>query len=112
MADSLSDKLDHLLSLFKSLKKLNINKNILINKSYISIGWHFINSINTLSSSFISYYLFNSNFLGFLSDIKESENNFWLNSVEEFDGKRTKVNYNYLLEENYKDIFEVYNNSK
>ena len=112
LADSLSDKLDHLLSLFKSLKKLNINKNILINKSYMSIGWHFINSINTLSSSFISYYLFDGNFLGVLSDIKENENNFWLNSVEEFGGKRAKVNYNYLLEENYKDIFEVYNNSK
>ena len=110
LADSLYDKFEHLMNLFKSLKKLNIDKNILTNKSYMSIGWNCTNSINTLSSSFISYYLFNGNFLGILTDIKENENNFWLSIIEEFDNKRSKINYNYLIEENYKRINDFINN--
>ena len=74
--DSLFDKLKQLMNLFKSLKKININKNVLINNSYISIGWNNINPFNLFSSSFYSYYLFNGNFLGIISNIKENEKNF------------------------------------
>ena len=104
LADSLSDKLEHLMSLFKSLKKVNIDKNVLINKSYIGIGWNIINSINMLSSSFISYNLFNGNFIGILSSIKETEQNFWLNSIEEINNRPKVINYDYLISENYSKV--------
>lgn len=116
LVDSLYDKLEHLMSLFKSLKKININKSILINKSYIGIGWNIINTINILSSSFISYHLFNGNFLGILSNIKEIEKSFWLNSIEEIKNKQQNINYDYLIDENYIKINNFingnYNNIK
>lgn len=111
LTDSLSDKLDQLNKIFKSLKKINIDKN-LNNKSYISINWNFINTNKTLSSSFISYHLFNGNFLGILSNIKDSEKNFWLNSIEEIDNKRQKINYDYLIIENYRKIYDYINNNQ
>ena len=43
LTDSLYDKLEHLISLFKSLKKINFDKSVLINKSYIGIAWNIIN---------------------------------------------------------------------
>ena len=104
LTDSLYDKLEHLMSLFKSLKKINIGKNVIINKSYIGIGWNIINTINMLSSSFVSYHLFNGNFIGILSNIKETEKNFWLNSIEEINNKPQVINYEYLISENYSKI--------
>ena len=92
------------MSLFKSLKKINIDKSVIINKSYIGIGWNIINTINMLSSSFVSYHLFNGNFIGILSNIKETEKNFWLNSIEEINNKPQVINYEYLISENYSKI--------
>ena len=112
LTESLFEKLEHLMKLFKCLKKINIEEDILIDKSFISIRWNSINSNNILSSSFIFYYLFKGYFIGLLSDIKENEKNFWLNSIEEMDNKRTKVNYNYLIEENYLKVYDFINNNK
>jgi hypothetical protein len=49
--------------------------------------------------------------LGVLSDIKEKETNFWLNSIEEINNKRIKVDYNYLPKENYFKIYDFINNN-
>ena len=110
LTDSLYDKLEKLINNLKYIKKINIDKNVLLEKSYISIQWNIINGSNNLSSSFISYYLFNGNMLGVLSDIKEKETNFWLNSIEEINNKRIKVDYNYLPKENYCKIYDFINN--
>ena len=111
LTDSLYDKLEKLINNLKYIKKINIDKNVLLEKSYISIQWNIINGSNNLSSSFISYYLFNGNMLGVLSDIKEKETNFWLNSIEEINNKRIKVDYNYLPKENYFKIYDFINNN-
>ena len=111
LTDSLYDKLEKLINNLKYIKKINIDKNVLFEKSYISIQWNIINGNNNLSSSFISYYLFNGNMLGVLSDIKEKETNFWLNSIEEINNKRIKVDYNYLPKENYFKIYDFINNN-
>ena len=110
LTESLYDKLEKLLNNIKYIKKININKNVLLEKSYISIQWNIINGNNNFSSSFISYHLFNGNILGVLSDIKEKEINFWLNSIEEINNKRLKVDYNYLPKENYIKIYDFINN--
>jgi hypothetical protein len=111
LTESLFENLEKLMNLFKCFKKINIAKNILIDKSFISIGWNSINASNIFSSSFIFYYLFNGNLLGVLSDIKENEKYFWLNSIEEIQNKRKKVDYNYLIEENYCKVYDFINNS-
>ena len=111
LTDSLYDKLEKLINNLKYIKKINIDKNVLLEKSYISIQWNIINGNNNLSSSFISYHLFNGNMLGVLSDIKEKETNFWLNSIEEINNKRIKVDYNYLPKENYCKIYDFINNN-
>ena len=111
LTDSLYDKLEKLINNLKYIKKINIDKNVLLDKSYISIQWNIINGNNNLSSSFISYHLFNGNMLGVLSDIKEKETNFWLNSIEEINNKRIKVDYNYLPKENYCKIYDFINNN-
>ena len=111
LTDSLYDKLEKLINNLKYIKKINIEKNVLLEKSYISIQWNIINGNNNLSSSFISYHLFNRNMLGVLSDIKEKETNFWLNSIEEINNKRIKVDYNYLPKENYNKIYDFINNN-
>ena len=111
LTDSLYDKLEKLINNLKYIKKINIDKNVLLEKSYISIQWNIINGNNNLSSSFISYHLFNGNMLGVLSDIKEKETNFWLNSIEEINNKRIKVDYNYLPKENYNKIYDFINNN-
>ena len=111
LTDSLYYKLEKLINNLKYIKKINIDKNVLLEKSYISIQWNIINGSNNLSSSFISYYLFNGNMLGVLSDIKEKETNFWLNSIEEINNKRIKVDYNYLPKENYCKIYDFINNN-
>lgn len=111
LTDSLYDKLEKLINNLKYIKKINIDKNVLLEKSYISIQWNIINGSNNLSSSFISYYLFNGNMLGVLSDIKEKETNFWLNSIEEINNKRIKIDYNYLPKENYFKIYDFINNN-
>ena len=111
LTESLYDKLENLMNKLKYIKKLNIEKNILLDKSYISIEWNIINGNNIFSSSFISYHLFNGSYLGILSDIKEKEESFWLNSIEEINNKRIKVDYNYLIKENYCKIYDFINNS-
>ena len=98
------------MSLFKSLKKININNNVLINNSYLSIGWKIINTNNILNSSFYSYYLFNGNFLGIIPKIKENEKNFWINSVIEVNNNQQAVNFNYLIFENCKKVNDFINN--
>ena len=110
-ADSLSDKLEQLINLFKSLKKININKNVLINNSYISIGWNSINTNNLFTSSFYSYYLFNGNFIGIILNVKESEKNFWINSVEEIKNNQQVINYDYLIIENARKVNDFINNN-
>ena len=110
LTESLCDKLEQLMSKLKFIQKLNIEKNILYEKSYISIEWNIINGNNIFGSSFISYHLFNGNLLGVLSNIKEKEKSFWTNSIEEISNKRIKVDYNYLIEENYYKIFDFINN--
>ena len=109
--DSLFDKLEQLMNLFKSLKKININKNVLINNSYISIGWNSINTINLFTSSFYSYYLFNGNFIGIILNVKESEKNFWINSVEEIKNNQQVINYDYLIIENVRKVNDFINNN-
>ena len=111
LRDSLFDKLEQLMNLFKSFKKIKIGKKVLINKSYISIEWNFINSINMLFSSFSSFHLFDGNFLGILPNIKDSERHFWINTIEEFDNKKQKIDYNYIIEENYHKINDFINNN-
>lgn len=110
LTESLCDKLKQLMTKLKFIQKINIDKNILYEKSYISIEWNIINGNNISGSSFISYHLFNGNLLGVLSKIKEKEKSFWTNSIEEIHNKRIKVDYNYLIEENYYKIFDFINN--
>ena len=112
LTESLFEKFEQLMNLFKCLRKINIEEGILVDKSFIIIRWNSINSHNILSSSFNFYYLFNGNFIGLLSDLKENEKYFWLNSIEEMDNKRTKINYNYLIEENYLKVYDYINNNK
>ena len=111
LTDSLSDKLEQIINLFKSLRKINIIKNVLINNSYISIGWNNINPFNLFSSSFYSYYLFNGDFLGIISNIKENERNFWINSVQDIKNNQQKINYNYLIIENCRKVNNFINNN-
>ena len=111
LTDSLSDKLEQIINLFKSLRKININKNVLINNSYISIGWNNINPFNLFSSSFYSYYLFNGDFLGIISNIKENEKNFWINSVQDIKNNQQKINYNYLIIENCRKVNNFINSN-
>ena len=111
LTDSLSDKLEQIINLFKSLRKINIIKNVLINNSYISIGWNNINPFNLFSSSFYSYYLFNGDFLGIISNIKENEKNFWINSVEDIKNNQQKINYNYLIIENCRKVNDFINSN-
>ena len=99
------------MNLFKSLKKININKNVLINNSYISIGWNSINTINLFTSSFYSYYLFNGNFIGIILNLKESQKNFWINSVEEIKNNQQVINYDYLIIENVRKVNDFINNN-
>ena len=112
LTESLFEKLEHLLKLFKCFKKINIEEGILIDKSFISIRWNCINSNIIMSSSFIFYYLFQGHFIGILSDLKENEKYFWLNSIEDMDNKRIKVKYDNLIEQNYLKVYEFINNSK
>ena len=112
LTESLFEKFDQLMQLFKCLRKIYIEEGILVDKSFVSIRWNSINSNNILSSSFNFYYLFNGDFIGLLADLKENEKYFWLNSIEEMDNKRTKINYNYLIEENYLKVYDFINNNK
>ena len=109
LTESLFDKLEVLINKLKYIKKLSIDKNVLLDKSYIGIEWNIINGNNIFSSSFISYYLFNGDYLGILTNIKEKESNFWINSIEEFNNNRIKVEYNYLIEENYYKVIDFIN---
>jgi hypothetical protein len=109
LTESLFDKLEVLINKLKYIKKLSIDKNVLLDKSYIGIEWNIINGNNIFSSSFISYYLFNGDYLGILTNIKEKESNFWINSIEEFNNNRIKIDYNYLIEENYYKVFDLIN---
>ena len=109
LTESLFDKLEVLINKLKYIKKLSIDKNVLLDKSYIGIEWNIINGNNIFSSSFISYHLFNGDFLGILVNIKEKENNFWINSIEEFNNNRIKVEYNYIIEENYFKVVDFIN---
>lgn len=109
LTESLFDKLEVLINKLKYIKKLSIDKNVLLDKSYIGIEWNIINGNYIFSSSFISYHLFNGDFLGILANIKEKENNFWINSIEEFNNNRIKVEYNYLIEENYFKVVDFIN---
>ena len=111
LTESLYDKLEALMNNIKIIKKLKINKNVLLNKSYIGIEWNIINRTSIFSSSFISYYLFNGNLLGILSNLKEKENDFWLNNIEEFNNNRTIINYNYLVKENNCKVYDFINNN-
>ncbi len=109
LTESLFDKLEILINKLKCIKKLSIDKNVLLDKSYIGIEWNIINGNIIFSSSFISYHLFNGDFLGILSNIKEKESNFWINSIEEFNNNRIKIEYNYLIKENYYKILDFVN---
>ena len=108
--DSLNDKLEQLMNISRYIRKINIKKCVDINKSFISVEWNFINGNNIFNSSFTSYYLFNSDLLGVLSDIKEKEFSFWLNSVEESTNKNTDINYRNIIYENYSNITNFINN--
>ena len=71
LRESLSYKLEQLMDISKSIKKINIEKDVIINKSYMNVEWNFISCNNIFSSSFISCYSFNSNLLGIISNIME-----------------------------------------
>ena len=109
LRESLNDKLEQLMDISKYIKKINIEKNVIINKSYINIEWNFINGNNIFSSSFISCYLFNSNLLGILSDINEKEFNFWINSVEERLNNVCNVDYSRIIYENNNNVLRYIN---
>lgn len=98
------------MNISRYIRKINIKKCVDINKSFISVEWNFINGNNIFNSSFTSYYLFNSDLLGVLSDIKEKEFSFWLNSVEESTNKNTDINYRNIIYENYSNITNFINN--
>jgi hypothetical protein len=109
LRESLNDKLEQLMDISKYIKKINIEKNVIINKSYINIEWNFINGNNIFSSSFISCYLFNSNLLGILSDINEKEFNFWVNSIEERMDHVCNVDYSRIVYENNNNVSRYIN---
>ena len=109
LRESLNDKLEQLIDISKYIKKINIENNVIINKSYMNIEWNFINGNNIFSSSFISCYLFNSNLLGILSDINEKEFNFWINSVEERLNNVCNVDYSRIIYENNNNVLRYIN---
>ena len=109
--DSLNDKLEQLMNISKYIRKINIKKSVDINKSYMSVEWNFINGNNIFTSSFTSYYLFNSNLLGVLSEIKENEFCFFLNSIEEIIDNKNVIDYSTIIYENYNNINKFINNS-
>ena len=110
LTESLNDKLEQLIKISKFIKKINVQKSVIINQSYMSIEWNFINGNNILSASFVSYYLFNSHLLGVLSEIKDKEYNFWLNRIEERLNKKNYPDYNNIILENYNNITNFLNN--
>ena len=109
LRESLNDKLEQLMDISKYIKKINIENNVIINKSYLNIEWNFINGNNIFSSSFISCYLFNSNLLGILSDINEKEFNFWVNSIEERMDHVCNVDYSRIVYENNNNVSRYIN---
>ena len=109
LRESLNDKLEQLIDISKYIKKINIENNVIINKSYLNIEWNFINGNNIFSSSFISCYLFNSNLLGILSDINEKEFNFWVNSIEERMDHVCNVDYSRIVYENNNNVSRYIN---
>ena len=109
LRESLNDKLEQLMDISKYIKKINIENNVIINKSYLNIEWNFINGNNIFSSSFISCYLFNSNLLGILSDINEKEFNFWVNSIEERMDHVCNVDYRRIVYENNNNVSRYIN---
>ncbi len=109
LRESLNDKLEQLMDISKYIKKINIENNVIINKSYMNIEWNFINGNNIFSSSFISCYLFNSNLLGILSDINEKEFNFWVNSIEERMDHVCNVDYRRIVYENNNNVSRYIN---
>lgn len=109
LRESLNDKLEQLIDISKYIKKINIENNVIINKSYMNIEWNFINGNNIFSSSFISCYLFNSNLLGVLSDINEKEFNFWVNSIEERMDHVCNVDYSRIVYENNNNVSRYIN---
>ena len=109
LRESLNDKLEQLIDISKYIKKINIENNVIINKSYMNIEWNFINGNNIFSSSFISCYLFNSNLLGILSDINEKEFNFWVNSIEERMDHVCNVDYSRIVYENNNNVSRYIN---
>ena len=111
LTESLNDKLEQLMNITKYIKKINIEKNVVINKSYFSIKWNFINGNDIFSSSFISYYLFNSNLLGIFSDIKEKEYSFFLNSIDDRTGKKFDIDYRIIIYENNNNILYFINSN-
>jgi hypothetical protein len=111
LTESLNDKLEQLMNITKYIKKINIEKNVVINKSYFSIKWNFINGNDIFSSSFISYYLFNSNLLGIFSDIKEKEYSFFLNSIDDRTGKKFDIDYRIIIYENNNNILDFINSN-
>ena len=109
--DSLNDKLEQLMNISKYIRKIHIKKSVDINKSYMSVEWNFINGNNIFTSSFTSYYLFNSNLLGVLSEIKENEFCFFLNSIVEGINNKNILDYSNIIYENYNNITNFINNS-
>ena len=109
LTESLNDKLEQLINISKFIKKINIKESVIINQSFMSVEWNFINGNNIFSSSFTSYYLFNCNLLGILSDIKEKEYFFWLNIIQERKNKNIKFDYNNIIYENYNNIVSFIN---
>ena len=109
LRESLNDKLEQLIDISKYIKKINIENNVIINKSYLNIEWNFINGNNIFSSSFISCYLFNSNLLGILSDINEKEFNFWVNSIEERMDHVCNFDYSRIVYENNNNVSRYIN---
>ena len=110
LRESLSYKLEQLMDISKSIKKINIEKDVIINKSYMNVEWNFISCNNIFSSSFISCYSFNSNLLGIISNIMEKEFNFWINNVEERINK-VYVDYRNIIYENNKNALSFINNT-
>ena len=109
--DSLNDKLEQLMNISKYIRKINIKKSVDINKSYMSVEWNFINGNNIFTSSFTSYYLFNGDLLGVLSEIKENEFCFFLNSIVENINNKNFIDYSTIIYENYNNITNFINNS-
>ena len=77
----------------------------------MSIEWNFINGNNIFTSSFTSYYLFNGDLLGVLSEIKENEFCFFLNSIVENINNKNFIDYSTIIYENYNNITNFINNS-